>query len=81
MRVEHDGMTFSFYSHRGVISFSIQSLSFSHEMNDAVWKQKLLKSSRVWKEGRKDLPLPFTLNEKTVVPPEKARLQDIFEES
>jgi thiamine monophosphate kinase len=81
MRVEHHGMTFPFHSHRGITGFSIQILFFSHHVNDAALKKKLMKSPRVWEKGREDFPLIFTLNEKTVGALEKACLQDIFEES
>jgi hypothetical protein len=50
-------------------------------MNDAALKKKLMKFPRVWEKGGEDFPLIFTLNEKTVRAPEKACLQDIFEES
>jgi len=41
-------------------------------VDDAAGKKKLLKPTWIGKKGRKDLPLPFTLNQKTVGSPEKA---------
>jgi hypothetical protein len=41
-------------------------------MDDSPGKEKLLKPTRIGEKGRKDSPLPFALNQKTVGSPEKA---------
>jgi hypothetical protein len=69
--MKHDGVAIAVHSHCGISSFPVSGFLFLDKMNHTPREEKLLKPSRVRKEGRENFAFPFAPDQKPIRPVKK----------